>query len=292
MATEYKHSTYNFLAINLTLIYCTENARRYLEHGEVLFNKFYGDYDEPYKFSGYYLDNESSLNYMGARYNNPALNVDISPEPKWQKFPSITPYAVNLNNPIMSIDVNGDSTAVLNQGGNPIGHTAMLVQNDDGKWQYYSFNGTTVYKGTKGIIGGKGYHDVGEQTFNSVEEFMHSSYNATGSKDQVAKNEVNNYGFKEAYVLPTTPEQDKTIRETFTNIANTESYDMTDNQCAQVVQRSLNKAGVPTANTETKRTVDKNGVIHRTTTITRPFMPSSTFRSIRKNNPNGRYVNR
>ena len=256
----------------LTLNNSVINARRYL-------------------FTGYERDNESGLDYAGARYYNSTLGIFHSVDRFAEKFPWQTPYCISSNNPINAIDVNGDSTAVLNLGGF-IGHTAMLVQNDEGKWQYYSFNGITVYDKTQGIMGGKDYHDVGEKTFNSVEEFMNSPYNAKGSNDQVAKDEVNNYGFKEAYVLPTTPEQDKTIRETFTNIANTESYDLTDNQCAQVVQRSLNKAGVLTANTTTKRTVDKNGVIHRTTTFNRPFLPSSTFSSVRKNNPNGRYVKR
>jgi hypothetical protein len=51
--------------------------------------------------------------YMGARYNNTELGIEISTEPEWQDFPSITPYAVNLNNPIMYVDENGDSPTLV-----------------------------------------------------------------------------------------------------------------------------------------------------------------------------------
>jgi RHS repeat-associated protein len=273
----------------------TYQTLAYAPFGEELVNQFSGDYDEPYKFTGYERDRESGLYYFGQRYEDPTISQFYSVDRFAEKFPWQSPYCVASNNPVNFIDVNGDSTAVLNLGG-AIGHTAMLVQNDEDKWQYYSFNSTWVYE-MGGSSGGKGYHDLGEKTFNSVEEFMNSPYNAEGSKEQVANNQVNNYGFKEAFILPTTPEQDKAIREAFTNIANTENYGA-NNQCAQVVQKSLNAAGVQTSIPYVKTTIEytdrKHGdVFYKSVNAFRnPYWPSDTFRAIINNNPNGTLIKR
>ena len=78
----------------------------YAPHGEVLFNKFYGDYDEPYKFTGYEKDNESGLDYAKARYQDPNIGFN-STDAKWFKYPSRTPYNYSFNNPIMFVDKDG-----------------------------------------------------------------------------------------------------------------------------------------------------------------------------------------
>jgi len=208
-----------------------------------------------------------------------------------EKFPGQSPYVHAGNNPVKYIDVRGDSTAVLNKGG-AVSHSAMLVQNDEGKWQYYSFNGTWVYDKSGGLAGGKSEHDVGAQTFDSPQAFLESDYNAKDNS-KVANDEVNNYAFKEAYILPTTPEQDNTIRETFTNIATNESYSLgiksTSNQCANVVQRSLNAAGIETQVTQT---VVNNRVGVMTQRTFNPYMPNAAFKAIINNNPNGQYIKR
>ena len=210
----------------------------------------------------------------------------------------MSPYAYCAGNPVNAIDINGDSVTVLNQGG-VVGHSAMLIQNETGKWQYYSMNGDWVYNKSGGIAGGKPYHDLGEKTFDSPQAFLESPYNATGSKEQVANNEVNNYGFKEAYTLPTTPEQDNAIRGTFTEIANNESYSLgiksASNQCANVVQRSLNAAGVQTAVPYVQTITDrKHGEVYHINTNTsyNPYFPNEAFRAIIRNNPNGQYIKR
>ena len=106
MQSEYKNITYNFAVINLTLIYCAQNVRRYLVHGEILINiNNNGGYDVPYKFTGYHRDQESDLDYASARY----LNRDgfISTDPKWYLYPHLTPYHYCAWNPIMFVDRDG-----------------------------------------------------------------------------------------------------------------------------------------------------------------------------------------
>jgi RHS repeat-associated protein len=86
----------------------TYQTLAYAPHGEGLINVRYGsDYDEPYKFTGYQKDMESSLNYAQARYYADNLGIFISPDPMWYKYPSWTPYHYALNNPVRYTDPNG-----------------------------------------------------------------------------------------------------------------------------------------------------------------------------------------
>jgi RHS repeat-associated protein len=263
----------------------------YVPFGEVFIEERNNRWNTPYLFNAKELDEETGLYYFGNRYYSPEDGTFRSVDRFAEKFPWQSPYCMASNNPVNFIDVNGDSTAVLNLGG-AIGHTAMLVQNDEGKWQYYSMNGDWVYRNTDGVAGGKPYHDVGEKTFNSPQEFLGSSYNAEGNKEQIMKNEVNNYGFKEAYILPTTSEQDKAIKEAFVNIANNENYSLgiksSANQCAIVTQRSLNAAGINT--TEQVFHFYDGMTSTGFWTNETPYMPNKAFRAIIRNNPNGTYL--
>lgn len=195
-------------------------------------------------------------------------------------------YTQCANNPIRNIDLRGDSVTVLNL--NEGEHSAMLIQNDAGKWQYYSMNGDWVYNATGGMLGGKSYHDMGEKTFNSPQEFLESTYNAEGNKQQVKDNEVNNYGFTEGYILPTTPEQDNIIRSTFTDISTNENYSIISNNCATTVQRSLNAVGINTS--ITRRETD--AFISTPPKVYNSWLPSESFKAIRTNNSNGIYIKR
>jgi RHS repeat-associated protein len=227
---------------------------QYYPYGRVNEDESTGIGFQPYKYGGKEFEGMHGLNSHDflARTLNDYGRFDRM-DPLAEKRPWESPYAAMGCNPVRNVDFRGDSLTVLNQGG-VVGHSAMLIQNEEGKWQYYSMNGDWVYTNTKGVAGGKDYHDLGEKTFNSPQEFLENAYNSEGTKEQVAKNEVNNYGFKEAYTIPTTPEQDKTIRETFTNIATNETYDIIGNNCATTMLQSLEAGGIQTYNTATIRT--------------------------------------
>jgi RHS repeat-associated protein len=84
----------------------TYQTLAYAPFGETLVNQFSGDYDEPYKFTGYERDRESGLDYAHARY----YSIDgtfKSTDPMWWKYPNITPYNYCGNNPIMRVDRTG-----------------------------------------------------------------------------------------------------------------------------------------------------------------------------------------
>lgn len=78
--------------------------------------------------------------------------------------------------------MNGDSIVVLNHGEGM--HMAMLIQNNDNKWQYFSVNGDNVYVSGK-FSGGR--------------------------------------RFDEGYIIPTTREQDTEMRNTFVKISQMKS---------------------------------------------------------------------
>lgn len=207
-------------------------------------------------------------------------------DPLAEKYYSISPYTWCAGNPVVFIDEKGDSVAVLNLGG-LIGHSALLIQNKKGEWAYFSMNGDYFYNYSLGLVGGKPYHDLGKKVFKSPMAFLQSKYNSTGIEDQIIKDEVNNYGFKEAYILPTTPSQDRMIENKFKEEAK-KSYNLVIRQCAQVVQKSLNAGGVKTTQEEFFYYDSQTSI--GTYQETAPYTPASTFAAIRHNNPRGKYI--
>ena len=90
----------------------------------------------------------------GARQYDPILGRWDRIDPLCEKYYSVSPYVYCAGNPINAIDDKGDSICVLNYGSGSHQHSAMLIQNDEGKWSYYSFNGTKIFSSTSGLLGG------------------------------------------------------------------------------------------------------------------------------------------
>jgi len=78
MATKHKHSTNTFLAVNLTLMYCAEKARK-----------------------------ETLLNYAKARYQDPNIGFN-STDAKWYLSPHQSSYIYAGNNPVNRVDIDGN----------------------------------------------------------------------------------------------------------------------------------------------------------------------------------------
>ena len=209
----------------------------------------------------------------------------MSVDPLCEKYYWITPYAYCLNNPVRYVDPDGKDIAVLNLGTGTNQHLAMLVQNKEGKWEYFSVNGDNVYL-FGNHIGGRKFDDLKVGKFDSPQQFLNSKYNQAGDKDN--KN-IDSYGFSEAFVIKTTKKQDETIRNEFVRVSTDEEYSLNPfdpNQCATTVQKSLNKAGIETAETKTV-TVGEYVTVKKKEN---PYLPSDAFQAIKKNNPNGTYV--
>lgn len=240
---------------------------------------------QPYKYGAKELDRENGLDLYDskARFYDSMIGRTTSQDPLAEKYSGVSPYLWCAGNPIRFIDEKGDSIAVLYFHGF-VGHLALLIQNDDGKWAYYSMNGNNVYKMTSGVFGGKNYHDLGTKTFDSPMAFLNSFYNQEGkNKRDIQDDKVNNYGYKEAFVIPTTRKQDKKIREKFLQETR-QSYNLINRQCAQVVQKAINAGGIES------QLVDISYYDDMFKPNPTPYMPRTTFGAIIYNNPKGIYI--
>lgn len=227
-----------------------------------------------------------------ARWYDPVFPAFTSVDPMAEKYPHLSLYVYCAGNPIRYIDPSGEDVAILNYGYHFNQHLAMLIQNQDGRWQYYSINGNNLY--VSGYFsGGRKFNDVGVGDWSSPEEFINSDYNSEGDGDD---ENINSYGFSEAYVIESTEEQDEIMRNTFKEISETEEYKLLSNNCATTVERVLDKAGIETFDkgTETIKIPANHKYGFGDITITRnkkpENIPSKAFKNIQKYNPNGRLI--
>lgn len=211
---------------------------------------------------------------------------------------NLSPYCYCSNNPVNVIDPNGEDIVVLNYTEGQ--HMAMLIQDDNGKWQYYSVNGNNVVNPlTKNHTGGRPFNDVAVGSWDTPEQFLNSSYNVNKGDDGKTDKNINNYDFSEGYHITTTPEQDATMRNNFTNIANTE-YDLFNNNCATAVQKVMIEAGIPVSKPTMEPVTNPMPTPGGLVDVFKGYqmkcdikmIPSSAFKSIMKWNPAGRYIHK
>jgi len=63
-------------------------------------------------FTGYEKDEATGLHYAGARYYSAAFGRFTTTDRFADKYPSLSPYQYSANNPVLNVDVNGDSIDV------------------------------------------------------------------------------------------------------------------------------------------------------------------------------------
>ncbi|MCM1491119.1 MAG: hypothetical protein NC095_09890 [Muribaculum sp.] len=290
-AVTFHYYTQDYLGNNRAVINGStgeiEQTTAYYPYGAVIADLGTGNYGQPFKFIGKELISANGLNEydFGARRQYPAIPQFTSIDPLCEKYYHLSPYLYCGNDPINRFDQNGDSIAVLNLGG-LIGHSAMLIQQKDGNWHYYSKNGDNIYRETNGSFGGKGYHDLGEKSFGSPMQFLESDYNRSGEDSEKDNNDVSGYDFKESLILPTTPEQDKTAAEAFVSEASKE-YDLFDSNCAQTVHSALKSIGI---NFEKNYNAEDSQGMGTMVIVTKPIFPESLFNEIRKRFPNAVHI--
>ena len=212
-------------------------------------------------------------------------------DPMCEGTPWLSPYAYCAGNPVMYTDPTGEDIVVLNYGYTDNQHLAMLIQNNEGKWQYYSINGNNVYiSGTH--RGGRTFNDIGVGNWDSPQEFLNSNYNERTkfSKDDKSKN---HFGFEEAYQISTTSEQDEIMRQQFEEKSK-EPYAILGNNCATVVQKVMLEADIPVAEPKYEKIhVPANIYMGESSYDIIKFninvIPSVAFKSIMNVNPGGKY---
>lgn len=86
-------------------------------------------------------------------------------------YSHLSPYSYCGGNPVNCVDPTGEDIVVLNYTEGM--HLAMLIQNEEGKWQYYSVNGNNFYI-SGSHFGGRTFNDVAVGSWDSPQEFFHS----------------------------------------------------------------------------------------------------------------------
>ncbi len=106
----------------------------------------------PFVFTGKEKDEETGYGYFGARYmDHELLTSWLSVDPMADKYPSISPYAYCVWNPIKSVDPDGRDVWEVSEDGH------VQRTNDDGgkkkQTVIYANGNTATFRGTK-------YHSV------------------------------------------------------------------------------------------------------------------------------------
>ena len=125
----------------------------YYPFGDVRLDEKQGNFDEKHKYTGHEHDDDTSLNYMKARYQNPKTGLFISKDP-WggNRFDpqTLNKYNYSRNNPIYYYDPTGTKVEVAAKDlevTDKVGsHSYLLITPlEPGKFQDYLEKGETSF---------------------------------------------------------------------------------------------------------------------------------------------------
>ena len=233
---------------------------------------------------------------FGARLYSPLLCGFDSPDSKASEYTHISPYTYCAADPVNLIDPTGEDIFVLNYGNDLFQHhIALLIQDEQNKWKYYSVNGNNVY--VSGIFtGGRPFDDLGVGSWDSPQEFLNSQYNTRPENGQNDKS-VNNFGFIEGYLIKSTRRQDNLIKNEFIRLSQDTPYILLENNCATTVQRALVAGNIPISTHQYKmikipanKYIGEDGYMIKQLNIT--IFPRKAFESIIEANPEGKLIKR
>jgi RHS repeat-associated protein len=233
---------------------------------------------ESFTFSAKERDSETGLSYFGSRYYSSDLSVWLSVDPMSDKYASLSPYVYCADNPVLFKDPNGDSVAVLLAESSPIvGHMAILVQihggKNDGKWALWSKNGENKTWSHSAV---NLSDDKGVRVWNSPQEFLN----------------MNDEEYEDAYVIPTTREQDKQITEGFRKSQDI-NYNFLKANCSIAVQSGLKAGGLKDGSlSRLEKNILKFAPIGNVNKLYIELSPVHIFSRIRNQNPNGIWLKR
>ena len=127
----------------------------YAPFGEALIDEHVGSYENPYKFSGKELDENTGLYDHGARHREPAICGWYGVDPLFELFPEVSPYHYCHANPIRLVDLNGmfdtEDEVMWFSFHNDI--NGPTTQRQDGSYELYDPNTRfTYYHDADGVL--------------------------------------------------------------------------------------------------------------------------------------------
>lgn len=194
---------------------------------------------QPNKYGAKELDRTNGLDLYDseARWYDSLLGRTTTMDPLAEKYYSLSPYLWCSGNPLRYEDESGDSIAVLSFQNNGWRHIALLIQDEDNKWRYFSVNGDVIWNESYGAVG-LPKDDLGEHSFISPYDFLECEYNSSGS---YLNKKINTYGYDLAYIIPSSPGQDIEMIDSFKS-SSKQRYDLITNNCATAVNNAIGKA--------------------------------------------------
>ena len=251
---------------------------------------------QPFKYGAKELDRQNGINIYDsqARFYDPIICRTTTQDPLAEKYYTTSPYLWCAGNPMKYVDRDGKDVCVLLEQSSL--HIALLIQNEDKTWSYYSVNGAGSYS-FGSFKGGKHFNDVEIGNWNSPQEFLDSDYNQQlpGRTGDSSK-EYSDFNYDQGYIIKTTQSQDKSIKEKFKEIS-ARKYNLLLENCATAVKESLE-----TANISTQSDIDNILInsIFGTPSIMKSILynysekriPGTVFYNIKFSNPNGKHIHK
>ena len=177
-------------------------------------------------------DEESDLGDYGVRKYDDLTGRFTATDPLWEKYYGWSPYVYSGNDPVNLIDLDGRDIIVLldKEGANGLGHSAVLIGNDDSGWNLFSKNG-----GTLGLWGKSDRPDKGLTSFKTLDKF----YQTKDDLNNELKIERYDLGFR----ISSSEKEDGIMRQEAQKQV-LESYDIFNNSCNHTQWRVLDAIGV------------------------------------------------
>ena len=178
----------------------------------------------PFRYRGYYYDNESGLYYLQTRYYDAAIGRFINADgytSTGQGFLGNNMYAYCLNNPISFADYDGkDAILLLDMGSGrfDFGHFGFLFQGEKGNWYHYYW-GSSAMEQSDGKI---------KALFSKTEPREVISLYASNDFSLDGINQNSGYGFYDEMIY--IPGDFSSI---FSQVDSGESYQALINNCTQ-----------------------------------------------------------
>ena len=165
-----------------------------------------------------------------------------------------------------------------------MGHVAIAVQDSEGNYRLFSKNGLDEggKEATISLIGREfgTESDRGTIMQEGVQEFLD-----TPSSNSIEKDQSDYPYYKEAYMIPTTQDQDAVIAQSALD-AISRPYNLSRDNCAHTVVQALSAGGVPTIKSPIPMQV-AGGLPSAYLSLT---VPKLLYNEIKINNPGGQTV--
>jgi RHS repeat-associated protein len=196
-----------------------------------------------YAFNGMEKDDEvkgqgNSYDF-GARMYDSRVGRWMSRDAHESKYPDLSPYVFVANTPIVAIDPDGKDVIILvaKDGASGLGHMAMIIQDKNGNWYYFTQGGAGAgglsKMMTSGIQGGVALESLGTTDASTA--------------IRLAKQDKSNKPYTSQVRIKTSKEMDEEIYDKAKEVANStnmgeDKYNLLFNNCVDACQDVIQEA--------------------------------------------------